>query len=179
MKLYIKLKDAWCNVALTQRQNLNPKLLDWWDCLCLSLYVCAVQVLFFWREREMWASKRSVLDSLLTLYIYCCCIPSFVLKENKTVLNLREEAKTMKLSTTHTSEMIPGQTCKIHLSENFLVNQESWFPNITALANSTFATLRTTSRFSSPKSPNKIQFRITEKGCKHWRQIIRLKLSLI
>lgn len=59
--------------------------------------------------------------------------------------------------------MIPEQTCKLHLSENCLVNQESWFPNITALANSMFATLRTTSTFSSPKSPNKTQFRIVEK----------------
>jgi hypothetical protein len=63
--------------------------------------------------------------------------------------------------------MISGQRCNIHLSENRLVYQQSWFPNITALANSIFATLRTTSRFSSPKSPNKIQFKIVEKGCKH------------
>jgi len=68
---------------------------------------------------------------------------------------------------THRRKIIQRQTCKIHLSENCLVYQESWFPNITALGNSIFATLRTTSRFSSPKSPNEIQFSIVEKGCKH------------
>lgn len=37
--------------------------------------------------------------------------------------------------------MVPGQTCKLYLPENCLVNQESWFPNKTVLENSKFATL--------------------------------------
>lgn len=42
---------------------------------------------------------------------------------------------------------------KTYFPENFFVCQASWFPKITALANSRFATLRTSSMFSSPKSP--------------------------
>jgi hypothetical protein len=41
------------------------------------------------------------------------------------------------------------------LPENCWVNQESWFPNITALANSRLAILWTSSTFSLPKSPEK------------------------
>lgn len=42
---------------------------------------------------------------------------------------------------------------KTYFPENFFVCHASWFPKITALENSRFATLRTSSMFSSPKSP--------------------------
>lgn len=68
---------------------------------------------------------------------------------------------------------------KTYFPENCWVFHESWFPKITAFANSRFATLWTSSTFSLPKSPDQPHTQMIQRKKRRLKNTIIKKLDML